>query len=510
VNLSVQTRELSYSILTILLLTLLAAGAIILASSIVSTRLAAVLIGGLACWVGARFSRNPRLFCLWCLGFSIPFLFAKTIGPVINKGGGEVAFNIDVTDIFLVVFCAYLARDLRNGRTAIRVPKSAYFWIAIMLWGFYAIIAGPYRTTAAHEVVRMVKMLVLFIVLCNELETPRRILHWCAALSTGLLVNAITGLAQFHYHRTFGLADLGEPSADVTETLAAVSLNGVSVWRVGAFLLHPNIFGAFLAALLPLMIACFLIRGKRMQKLYFLAVFVLGVGALLATDSRSGWISFSVAFCCFMMASFAHGRLRQRSALAGIAIFILILGILWVGREQIATRIFDSKAEALSFREMFKGDARRMIADRPLWGSGLNAYVLQLPAYAEYRYGSWPPPVHQIYYLWWAETGLVGLCFHLALWAGIVWIGLRNFRVRDERMFAVNAACVVGMLALALDGFVSFSLRLTPILKIFWSLAAMMMSIRYWRLRAEMPVRRFRRIPAADLPDLAPAGPPNR
>jgi hypothetical protein len=72
------------------------------------------------------------------------------------------------------------------------------------------------------------------------------------------------------------------------------------------------------------------------------------------------------------------------------------------------------------------------------------------------------------------------------MWAAIVWAGICNLKVKDERLFAVNAACLAGMLAFALDGFASFSLRLTPALKTFWVLAAMMMAIRYWRLRHDV------------------------
>jgi hypothetical protein len=468
----------------------LAGGAAVFFAGQVKIRLAAAVVGvagGIGC---ALLSRNPRLFCLWCLGFSVPFMFAKTIGPVLNKGGGEVAFNIDVTDVFVLVLGLFLAHDIYTGRRpGIRIPKACYYWMAIMAIGAYAVIAGPYRSTASHEIFRMVKMMALFLVLVQELETPRRTLHWCGAITSGLIVNALVGLAQYHYHMTFGLADLGEPSEDGIKTLAATSVNGVEVWRVGAFLQHPNIFGAFLAALLPLTLACFLLRGGKIQKVYFLAAFVLGAGALLVTNSRSGWISFAAAFASFLAISAGHAGMRRRSSVAVVAVGILLVGIAVVAHEQIAQRLFDSKEEALSFREVFKEDAKRMIADKPLWGMGLNSYVLVLPDYAQYQYGSWPPPVHQIYYLWWAETGIIGLAIHLAMWGGIVWTGLRNFRVADERLFAINAACVVGMLALALDGFVSFSLRVTPTLKTFWVLSAVIMAVRYQRLRHESGAR---------------------
>src|ERR1019366_2831020 len=203
--------------------------------------------------------------------------------------------------------------------------KASYFWMAIMLLGLVTVVIGPYRTTAAHEVVRMVKMMVLFLILCQELNGPRRMLHWTGALTSGLIVNAITGLVQYYFHLTLGLADLGEPSEEVTKTLAATSLQGVEVWRVGAFLIHPNVFGAFLAALLPLCIACFLLRGGKIYKAYYFSAFALGTGALIATQSRSGWIGFAAAFSCFMMVSICHMALRHRSLIAAAVIATVLV-----------------------------------------------------------------------------------------------------------------------------------------------------------------------------------------
>lgn len=475
---------------SLVLIALLGAGAAIVVgvSALSSLRALAAIGGGLLFGVSAWMSGNPRLFLLWGLGFSIPFLFAKTFGEVVNKGGGEVAFNVDVTDAFIALLSLYVVKDLWSGhRPGLRIPLPAFLWALIMLLGVATIIGGPYRSVAAFEVFRMLKVLALFLILTHELTTPSRLLHWCGAMTSGLIVNALVGLAELYYRKTFGLADLGEASSDVIETLAATSLHGSEIWRVGAFLGHPNVFGAFLAVTLPLTMACFLLCQGKLPKLYFLVAFALGCAALVGTFSRSGWLSFAVAFAGFLLASFGHSGLRRRSTFAAAILAVLMIGGLIGARNQIAERIFNSKAEAVEFRQVFNEDAKRMIDDAPWWGLGLNTYVLHVPQYARYSYGSWPAPVHHTYYLWWAETGLVGLLLHLSMWGAIFWFGAHNFRVRDARMFAINAACVVGMIAFAMDGFVSFSLRITQTLKTYWAVAAMIMAIHYWRLRWERP-----------------------
>jgi O-antigen ligase len=116
----------------------------------------------------------------------------------------------------------------------------------------------------------------------------------------------------------------------------------------------------------------------------------------------------------------------------------------------------------------------------------LNSYVFAVPPFTRYgarhandHYEDWIPPVHNIYYLWWSETGLIGLALHLAMLYGVIHTAVRNVRNAHEGLFAVNAACLAGMVALVVDGFFSFSLRFNSILRVFWTLSAIIMAVKY-------------------------------
>src|SRR5713226_6914033 len=143
---------------------------------------AAVVISVLG--VSAAFaSGNPRLFCLWGLLLTIPFDLTKRFGTIIPKLGGETSFRVELSDPFWIVLLVFIARDIwRGDRKGIRVPKVTFVWIAIMLLGLGAILLGPWSLTATHEVVRMIKDMLLFLVVANELTRPRRFLHCAAAL----------------------------------------------------------------------------------------------------------------------------------------------------------------------------------------------------------------------------------------------------------------------------------------------------------------------------------------
>ena len=457
-----------------------------------------VVLGGAAYVIGAYLSANPRLFTLWALLFCVPFDLSKRLATSIPKMGGESSFRLEMGDPFLLILVLFLIADVWAGRRRwIRVPKVTWIWLAIAGMGLVSVAFGPWRLTAAHEVVRMLKVALLFLVICNELTRPRRILHCAAGLTFALIVQSLAGLTQYATRRHFGLDILGETGAGTLDQLAADSVRSMQAFRAGAFMNHPNIFGIFLAAVIPLAIGGLLLRVGGRYRAFFLAAAVLGPPALITTLSRSGWVSFAAAFTALMVLLMLHPETRRQGLVAagGAVAILLAVGVGFSG--PIVTRIMESKASAMLSRVEYITTAAGAIRERPVFGWGLNSYVFAAAPFTPYgakaasekfkgtkvNPGNWLPPVHNIYLLWWAETGLVGLGLHLLMWAAIVGTGFRNLRVRDPMLYIINAACLCGMVAFMVDGLFSFSLRINSILRVFWILSAMIVAIRYWRLR---------------------------
>jgi O-antigen ligase len=309
------------------------------------------------------------------------------------------------------------------------------------------------------------------------------------ALGIGVASEGLIGLLQYVRGRNLGLQVLGENAGVNIQQMAVNTIQDERVFRISGLLLHPNIFGAFLAAVLPLVIAMLVVRGKLAARTGYFIALVLGGTALVATLSRSAWASFGVAGGLLLVLLMLRAQLRQR-ALVMTVVAGLALGAVGVGfSDKIVKRLFESREDAALGREEYKSDARRMIAARPWLGFGLNSYVFAMPPYTRYGarnakkwYGAWLPPVHHIYYLWWAETGAIGLAVHLLMWLWILVAAVGNLRVRDATLFAVNAACLCAMAAFAVDGFFSFTLRIDSTLRLFWLLSGMIYAIHYIRM----------------------------
>jgi O-antigen ligase len=479
-----------------------AAAVFLYAASSESPKVVGGIVGAVICSLAALASGNVRLFALWGLMFALPFNLSKHFGPLYEKMGGEVGFRIEMSDPFVFVLAFYLVRDIYNNRrTGLQVPKVTYVWMLIMAMGAVTFLMGQFRLTAAHEVVRMFKLMILFLVLVNELDRPQRVLHCAGGLALAVTLQSMVGLIQYATQKQFGLDLLGETNVGTLDQLAADSIKSEKAFRVGAFLMHPNVFGAFLAALLPLFIGLFLLKTTKGYRLFFLMTMSLGVPALILTLSRSGWVSFAASCFVLMVLMLSHKDLFRRSLLAGGIAFAALGVVALFFAGPIVRRVFESKQTAVMGRFEYIETAVAMIKVKPLLGWGLNSYAWTAPPYTKYGardalkgYQNWIPPVHNIYLLWFAETGIVGLLLHLSVLGWILWTAIRNLRVRGEFLFTVNAACLAGLIALLVDGMFSFTLRFNNVLRVFWVLSALIFAIHYRRLRdlrtaAGLPVR---------------------
>ncbi len=494
--------------LPIIAIAALCAVGLLFVSSQGGVNLLIAVLGIAAIAIGAVLSGNVRLFCLWGLILSVPFDLSYRLGPVFPKLGGETSFRVELSDIFVLALLAYLLHDLWTGKLrGLRIPKVTFAWLAIALLGVGAIVTGPWRMTAMHEVTRMVKVAVLFIVLCNELRTPGRITQVALALAVAILIQSLAGIGQYISGTGFGLEKLGE--ADVTGADNVVKSRTVT--RIGAFMLHPVIFATFLATLLPMALGMVLIRGGTWRRGVFALAILLGGTALILTLSRAGWLTFGVS--SLVLATLVMFRLRLRRnaiiplAIAGVAVAVVALAF----AEPIMARVFQSNTESEKGRSEWADDARRMMQVHPAFGFGMNSYAFAAPPYTRLgergarefyekaRFGKtqFVPVVHNAYLQWRVEIGLVGLALHLAIFAMLLHMAWRNLRVRDQELFVINAACFAGFIAFLVDLWFGNSLRQGSTLREFFVLAALVCAIHYWRLRQGRVPTGFATVPLA-------------
>lgn len=299
-----------------------------------------------------------------------------------------------------------------------------------LLWGmvacaFVSILSSGY----AHYPLLYIRLwqwltgVLLFSLLASihwaQKRNVLKVAFW-ALLAAGFC-QSIVAIGQYFHQGELGLRMFGEPRFSPTDpSSAAIQIQGGARWifdrwflpfdaapqevvRVMGTMNHPNVLGGFLAMTA---LVTFPFYAKSQRKLFWGLFLALQLFALMTTFSRSAMFGFSLGAWIW----FGWHWKRKRSA----APFFCVLGIafllVFVFQEQLAARkgIFNPIALASDQqRSELQATAWHFIQNNPLTGIGYTLYSVH----------SGTLPVHNIYLLWTAETGLLS-GFLLLLWVG--------------------------------------------------------------------------------------------
>lgn len=204
------------------------------------------------------------------------------------------------------------------------------------------------------------------------------------------------------------------------------------------------------------------------------AIIVMAL-ALVLTLSRSGIGCFLVALIVWVLAT---GR-RSDATISGRAAaitYLLAIGVVsatWIGTSTIATRFagLGSGANDVS-RILAWGDAVRVVKAFPLTGTGVNAYDAAILSYDSHTTEKFFGQVHNDYLQLAAEGGLlvgVPAVATVLAFAGAV---RRRFTRDDVRSRWLRLGAVTGLVAVALQELVDFSLQIPGNAVLFTILAA--------------------------------------
>ncbi len=211
------------------------------------------------------------------------------------------------------------------------------------------------------------------------------------------------------------------------------------------------------------------------NKLLLVAVAAILMGlALVLTFSRSGVSCFALALLLsgwFICRGQAAGT--RRTLRLAYVVLVALVGIGWAGVAAIAKEFGKASWNDLGGRLRAWDDGLRIVSDFGLTGTGMNTYSTATLLYSEGDAGRFAH-AHNDYLQLAAEGGfLVGLPLILA--AGFF---LRDVARRfksgedDETTYLIRAGAVTGLVAIALQEVVDFSLQMPGNMVMFTVLCA--------------------------------------
>jgi len=310
--------------------------------------------------------------------------------------------TIYLTDIlvFLVLGTWGIGKNLKSQISNLK-SKSKILKLLFPFSVFIFLLANCFfaqnQGAAIYKLVKITEFFLLgFYVAKNDYSLFT--IHYSLVLA--VIYSSSLAIAQFIKQSSVGgiFWWLGERTFNAgTPGIAKTDFFGHLLLRPYATFPHPNVLAGFV--LVAFILSASFVYQK--NKLLFVFYFLISTVTLFISFSQAAWLAGLVV---------GLWRLRNlkinkwlKGLVCGGTIFLLIFYL-------IKTQIFNE--ESFSQRLELAKNAFQLIKQNPFIGAGLNNFIVNLPKFQQGQI-LWLQPVHNIYLLVAAETGIIGLTIFL-------------------------------------------------------------------------------------------------
>lgn len=321
---------------------------------------------------------------------------------------------------------------------------------------------------ALYKLLKLVELGLFGFYVSRNLISEERFVLAIAVLTGAVAWSSLLAWAQFWFQSSLSSVYFSLPLVYsffqlLGERTFDVAIPGIAKARWGTRLVlrpyatfsHPNVLAGFITVVFLLALANLplLVRGRRKRlMIYYLPFIALSLTTLLITFSRSAWV------ICFFAASYWFLVEKRRETKdffrkgkrLGLLLVALSLMVVYSALAIVFPWFQALRADdilSVQRRIELAKAALRMVAFSPLWGVGLGNFIPRLFDFSlnrEVIY--WLQPVHNIFLLVAAETGLTGLGFFL-------WFLVTTFKRLSKRKSTIKASLLMVLVSVLSLGF---------------------------------------------------------
>lgn len=305
-----------------------------------------------------------------------------------------------LTDLLVMaILFGWWLEERRDRRYEIRDKIRKYWWIgAILLYLLVTSLMAQNSGAALYKFAKIIELALLgfYIAKNNYSLSALRFPLSLAAIYSSLIAiiqfvkqSAIGGIFWWLGERSFNL---------ITPGIAKAIVNGRLVLRPYATFPHPNVLAGFI---LVSLILIGINKEQGWRRIIKWIAQILGSIVIILSFSRATWLIGLLVGLTLAV----QGWRKKKSVVIGLVIFLALIGGFFYH-----FTLPLSGQEAIIQRFSLAQIAIKMIKANPLVGIGLNNFIPQLPHYwQQFGMTYWLQPVHNIFLLIAAETGLMGL-----------------------------------------------------------------------------------------------------
>lgn len=398
---------------------------------------------------------------VYAMVFNIPFsLFGKVffksdISWAVMRGISVGMAEVLIILAYLVWFCqVFVARKKP-------LPKlgAIDFFLFLFLFGQVISLLGTIdKKVAFFDIFYNFKHVLMYFFIAHNVK--RHHLKWIVLLIFfAIFLESSLAL----YERTTGNVGIGRSkgrSATASDSALGVQTKvpGIEhMIRAEGTTAEPHILGEYFSMILHLPLVLMMVpRTKRWLRLLSFFIFIMGIGGLIVTFSRSGWLSFAIA-ACFCLAVIIFVWRHYWALLFALLIFCVVSLSYPQAYDYAFTRLFEAPKELLSSRFDMMWTALTIWENNFFFGYGPGNYMYALEESYVTVYEFWDRsflfyPVHNMFLYIASEYGLCGVIAYY----GIILIAMINcwkvFKCEDFFVRVLGLAIWTGLIAYSLDG----------------------------------------------------------
>ncbi|KKR21656.1 MAG: O-antigen ligase-related protein [Parcubacteria group bacterium GW2011_GWE2_39_37] len=319
--------------------------------------------------------------------------------------------------------------------------------LSYSIWGLFAIslasiVFSGDRWLAFFITSRLFFALGLFYLIVDFDYKKNRLIFY---LTSGLASSALLAIWQFISQDTFANKWLGLASHQA----ATLGTSVVEIYKYGSLperwlraygsFDHPNMLGGMMAIGIIILFKILLERHEKERQvkkinlinllLYF--YFIIFSAALFFSFSRTAWLGLVLGLFGFVIFLVKDKNWKGLKVIfGGIGVMIISFLPLWSVYHDLAIARFNiySRLEQRSIVERVSSsnEAWKIIKESPWGGAGLGNYGLAVKGNEPDEQSWYYQPVHNVFLLIWAETGILGFLLFIGILVSVVTNSLKT------------------------------------------------------------------------------------
>lgn len=353
------------------------------------------------------------LFFFYLLILFFPTQFGKHFFPNFSFVYGlridYLSPTLYVTDVF--IFCMFIFSSKTFFKNILAYKKNLLYFLLFTLSLFIGVEASKNSYAGFYGIIKFLEFsfLVIFIYFNYFKINKSKIVTLLGisilfevALSVLQIINqgSLQGVFYFFGERLFN----GQ-----TPGIANAEIGGKLFMRPYGTFSHPNVLAGFLELSLILLL---LIKEKTNKYLIFaLTIGTLGILLSLSRTAIVAWGLFLIIlFISTIFEKYKKGKVNTKTLTRFlVATSVLVLIFVFFSSSVFVQRFtkLSLSDETIVQREILASQAIKMISANPVFGVGINNYLNNLSP--NFNSPLLLQPVHNIFLLIFAQTGIIGL-----------------------------------------------------------------------------------------------------